>query len=423
MNTQQVRAADLPAQQRMILMRRAQDALKRDPNNLEIMLTVAGLHAADGNSEAALDLLQRALSKRKKNPEILRRLVSVSKEVRLFKLARKYARKLCEVEPRNAENFRTYGRILEISGAPLQAATALEKANLLDPGDADTLSAIGRCHSNLGDPEQARHYYAKALELDPEHTMALYGLATAKKFDSGEADSFATAAVKAAQDEPDAVTKSLLLFAAGKTMDDCRRYDEAFDFFVQANRLRLPETGDRNYMNPIRNAIEVMTRDFFATRHNTGLPTTRPIFVLGMPRSGTTLTESICAAHSQVTAGDELDLMTTACKSLSNYSPEPAVFRRNLVSLSPEAIREGAQGYLDRAEVLVGKVPHFTDKMPHNFLNIGMIRLFFPNARIIHVRRHPLDNCLSLFSNSMRQFHNDYKSDLKSLGLYYLQYL
>jgi hypothetical protein len=97
-------------------------------------------------------------------------------------------------------------------------------------------------------------------------------------------------------------------------------------------------------------------------------------------------------------------------------------FRKNMEGLSRAQITGMAREYLEKTKPAHGKTPHFTDKLPHNFVHIGLISVLFPEARIIHVRRHPIDNCLSLYANSMTKFHNTYKSKLSNLGIYYRHY-
>ncbi len=424
MSVQQVAASQIPTSQRIFLLRQAEAEIARNPKNVEALLTAAGIRGSQDDIEGAIALLLKAHALRKKDPVILQRLVGALKEAKAGKLARRYGRKLCEIEPGKAENHRLYAKLLEESGAPLAAIAAYAKADRLEPGNAATLTEIGRCHGMAGDHKSAIKCYRRALAVNPRFSLALYRLGTAHKFASEEeARPHVDNALAAAQRETDDLEKSMLYYTAGKAMDDTGQYDEAFSHFRTANELRACDRSDKVFV-PFRNMTQCVTREFLAMRKDFGLAAeTRPIFVLGMPRSGTTLTESLCGAHSGVTAGDELDLMSAICKSLGADSGDVDIFRRSVETLTRKDSREIAQDYLNRARLIAGDTPHFTDKLPHNFMYVGLIALFFPDAKIIHVRRHPLDNCLSLYSNSMRRLHNSYKSELTTLGLYYRQYL
>ena len=261
MNVQDVKAADLPVMQRMALMRRAQDELKRNPRNIDAILTVAGLLGAEGDVEGAVPWLQKALALRKKDPDILQRLMAAANDAKLYKEARKYARKLCEVEPRNAENHRNHGKLLEETGAARQAIEAYQKAERLDPGSAGTSAAIGRCHSYLGEHDLAREFFNKALKIDRINATALYGLATAQKFSSGDVDEYLANAGEAANLETEKVARSMLLFSMGKALEDTKRFDEAFEHFAEANTLRAPED-DKLDLRQFTNTLAAFRRDF-----------------------------------------------------------------------------------------------------------------------------------------------------------------
>ncbi|MFZ1815266.1 MAG: sulfotransferase [Rhizobiaceae bacterium] len=415
-------ASSLNTMQRMTLMRRAREALQRNPKNVDALTTLASLHAADGALLEALDCLVRALALRKKDPDILNRLVSCASDAKLHAKAKMYARKLCDVQPRNPDNWVKYGQILQSSGNPQQAIKAFEMVHRLDPADPDCLENIGRCHANMGDHDEAARWYEKALEKDPNHTMALYGLGNDRKFQPELVDPYLERLLPAIEAEADKAARAILCYSAGKVLDDTRRHDEAFPWYRQANDLRLPAE-PKDFRHTFDNLVGSVTREFLSSRKDWGVATSQPVFIFGMPRSGTTLTESICAAHSSVTAADELEYMTVLWQSFGRDSDQAGGFRASLERMTQKEVHGVGEAYLNLSKQVSGETPHFTDKMPHNFINAGLIRLAFPNARLIHVRRHPLDNCLSLYFNSMRAYHNDYKTDLTRLGLYYRQYL
>lgn len=412
---------EMPLPQRMALMRQAEAELKRNPKNVEAMLAVAGIAGIEDSLDKATFWLKKALTLRKKDPEILRKLISATYSARDFNAARKYARKLCELDARNPDSHDIQGIVLEQMGQPKQAAISFARAAKLSPENARLVLSQARCHQMLGEHETAEKLFHEALKINPHSADALYGIGAARKFGPEEADTHAEKVEKAAAQTQDDLEKIQLYFSAGKVLNDGGRYTRAFWFYQQANDLA--EYQEREELWPqFKNLREGFTREFTKLRANWGLDTTKPIFIVGMPRSGTTLTESICGAHPKITAGDELPILPAICNALGRDSPMPGKFAQNLEEIPPQGVADMANDYLRRTRTAAGETPHFTDKMPHNFLNVGLIALLFPKARILHVRRHPLDNCVSLFSNSMTKMHNTYKSDLKTLGLYYRQY-
>jgi len=415
-------ARDYTASQRLALIRAAREALRRDPRNVEALLAVAGLLGVDRNFGEAIPLLEKAHALRKREPDILRRLVGACNDAGNFPLGRKYAKKLVELEPRVAQNHKTYGLMTEMLGFPAAAIEAYLRADALAPGSPETQHDIGRCHGMTGEHEKAQAAYLRALELDPTYGLALFSYSSSHKFTPGEVDDFVARIGKAIPLAKDPAIHANLHYAAGKALDDAGRADEAFPWFVRANDLRRPEE-PANLTAPFVNTIEAFSRDFVRSRTGFGLATRQPIFVLGMPRSGTTLTESLCAGHSKVTAGDERTVLNAIAKNMGRDSGVAGAYAGNLRSLAPAEFRQLGEEYLRQTRAIAGTTPHFTDKLPHNFLNIGLIGLILPDAAIVHCRRHPLDNCLSLYQNSLQRFHNDYKTDLIRLGMHYRQYL
>ncbi len=416
---------DLTAMQRMAMMRHAEAVLKRDPRNVDALVTMASLVAADRSAVQALDYLKRALAVKKSHPELLRRTVACCLDAKLYQDARKFCRKLCEVEPRNGENWRSYGYVQEQVGNPAAAIEAYEKALKLLPQMPSILHDIGRCHGLAGDHAKALAFYEECVRRDPTYGIALYSLAASRKFTSADAEQFVAKLDSAIANEKDPVMLANLEFAAGKVFDDVKKPDDAFPRFKAANAKRTPEKPQSFHF--ARNLIAAFDKPMLERKFRVvaqkPAQTQMPIFVFGMPRSGTTLTESLCGAHSKVSAGDEQTFMSYYLKHLGRDHADKAAFVANIAKLTPADLDDLAQDYLKRCGHLAQGKPHFTDKLPHNFQSVGLIHILYPSAGMIHVRRHPLDNCLSLFSNSMQPFHNDYKTDLTQLGLYYRQYL
>ncbi|MEZ5872483.1 MAG: sulfotransferase [Nitratireductor sp.] len=418
----QTTARDLTTMQRMSMMRQAEAILQRDPHRVDALLTMASLVGMEHSTTQAIGFLKRALAVRKKDTDILQRLVSATLDSELYDEARKYNRKLCELEPRNPNHLRSMGLIHENQGRSQQAIEYFNRALKLQPGSAKLYHDIGRAYSLAGEHQRSIDYYTMSIKADPDYGMALYSLSSAKKFTADEATEFVSLASGAAERNNDAVLQANLNYACGKVLDDAQKPDEAFAFFAKANALRVPNGGCK--VPPfLRNSVDAFSRAKLESRKLDGHPSRQPIFILGMPRSGTTLTESLCGAHSLVTAGDEQKYMTTYSNHFGRDSDVEGAYRQNLEKLTSSEIRELADDYLMRCAGIAGNTPHFTDKLPHNFINVGFIAMMFPNAKIIHVRRHPIDNCFSIFSNSMQDFHNRYKADMTNLGIYYRQYL
>jgi hypothetical protein len=204
-------------------------------------------------------------------------------------------------------------------------------------------------------------------------------------------------------------------FALGKICDDQRDFATAFRHYDAANRLeRRHARFDRAaHARAVDAAIKTFTTDFFASRAALGSASSRPVFIIGMPRSGTTLVEQILARHSRVFGAGELEFWMRQYARLGVSS---------IVQLDRDRSSALAAAYLAELEGLDASADFVTDKMPHNFLCLGLVHLVFPSARIVHCRRNPVDTCLSIYFQKFTRAHG-YASDLDDLAFYYREYL
>ena len=417
-------AKELSAMQRNALMQRAEAEIGRNPRNVAALLTIADLFCAEKSQASAMSVLLKALAIQKKNPAVLQRLVSLGNDMDNMAAARKYARKMIEIEPGNARNHQSLGLILETMGNPAEAIEAFKRADRLEPHQAQTLHDIGRCYGLQGEHEKAVDYFRKALEIDPHYALALYNYAVSRKFTRQEADDLVARSTQAAGQDgvrADPGVHANLHFGMGKVLDETGRHAEAFLQFEKANALRDPKR-DTVPTGVFLNTMAAFSRETFIRFQGLGNGSDKPVFILGMPRSGTTLAESLCGGHSKIAAGDEQVFFGLYSSELGSHARAPDAYRKAVDQLSGPKLVELGNRYLAAMKYIAGDCVHFTDKLPHNFLNIGLISLIFPKAKIILCRRHPLDNCLSLYSNSMGVYHQQYKTDLTRLGLYFRQY-
>lgn len=407
---------------RLRLIHQLEFRLKQNPKDAEAHYTIGSLLAEEKRLDAAIEHLLKALSLDKKNLDIIGQTAETYRQKRDYINARKYARKLVEAKPRELRYLLGLADILEQCGTPDQALKHYDKALSISPNHIPALEQRAMCLRAMGRMQEADEAYARIRLIDPNHPHALYLETTTHKYTAEEAPAMDANIREALKLTDDSIDKANLNYAGGKVWQDAGDHDKAFAYFMAANEERRKERSS-DPLNPMRNCMAVFTKAFFNARKHYGHESDRPIFILGMPRSGTTLTESLCGAHSKVTAADEQIYIGRMQDSLGSELREPDKFRERLEGMQPGDVLDFAERYLGYLKPLAGNTPHFTDKMPHNFDRMGLIRLMFPNAKIIHVRRHPVDNCVSLYTNSMTAFHNAYKSDLTMLGLYYRQYL
>jgi len=217
----------------------------------------------------------------------------------------------------------------------------------------------------------------------------------------------------------DTTEKQALMYAAADTLDKLSRYDEAMVYYQKANAsvdIKCNRDAHIKYHN---NIIQCFSRTALKEFPHATTESSRPVFVLGMPRSGTTLTEQILATHSDVYGAGELDYIKKIENSILDSDSGVGDRLQAIVSdLTENTLTEHARTYLDKINKLDNKARYVVDKMPNNFIQIGLISLLFPDARIIHCRRNALDNCLSIYFQSFIWSH-DYAVDLSDIGFYY----
>jgi len=290
----------------------------------------------------------------------------------------------------------TAARLFEIKALVLEgnigaAEQLLRKLIALDPASGEAESALADVLVTLGRFEEGVQHFEHALELDPRLYSAWLGLARARRFT--EADRPRIARLSALLELPDLgdQPRMVLNFARGKILDDLNDYGEAMRCFDAANHIRDRSAGfDRaGFAARVDRLIGRFTPDFLARESEIGTSDETPLLILGMPRSGTTLVEQIVSRHPAIAAGDEV-IFWTNHGAVWEAAEGPG--------FTPEAARALARDYLAVLRRLGPSAARVTDKLPFNFLRLGLIHLLLPRARIIHCRRNPLDTCLSIYS-------------------------
>jgi len=269
--------------------------------------------------------------------------------------------------------------------------------------------------------EAAEDSFRRALSLDSTNLGARLALAQVKKVKKGD-ENMAALIQEAENVETMLETKAMSLhFALGKCYNDTKQYDLAMPHFLAGCRLKRKRTqydADNNDLI-CRNICEFFRHETIEKLSGEGCPSDLPIFILGMPRSGTTLTEQIIASHPLVHGAGELpDLLTLAATARNNGTEG---YPLSLTGITRQELREMGERYVEGLRIRNPQARHITDKMPANFHCVGLIHLMLPHAKIIHVKRNPVDTCLSGFTNLFnKSLHHSY--DLTEMGRYYRNY-
>jgi hypothetical protein len=262
--------------------------------------------------------------------------------------------------------------------------------------------------------------------LVPTVGEAYYSLANLKTFRFDEADVQAMRAHLASTgiNNEDRVQ---FHFAIGKALEDSRAYAESFAHYAAGNKLKLARVGydPAATTASVRRAKQLFNKEFFTSRDGLGATAADPIFIVGLPRAGSTLVEQILASHSSVEGTMELsDIMAMAARLGGPCERgQESLYPEVLAGMSGEECRALGDSYIEQTRIQrKTKKPFFIDKMPNNFLHIGLIRLALPNAKIIDARRHPMACCFSGFKQNFAQGQR-YTYSLEHIGRYYRDYV
>ena len=301
-------------------------------------------------------------------------------------------------------------------GRGQQAKAELEKALAANEAFLPAWLNLGNLYEDWGQVEKARHAYERALDSAPNNARATARLAAIDTHFGRAAD--VVPRLRAAIANTSGADAAELGFALGEALDALGNYDEAFAAFQRANDAAREATTPEMRYKPEhgQELIDSLIRVFPLPAEARVAAEQPPIFICGMFRSGSTLAEQILGRHSQVISGGELDFLPVLVATEFQPYPETAV------RLSTERLQELGAAYLEQINALHPKYQLITDKRPDNFLHIGLIKAMFPRAKIVHTRRHPLDNILSI--NAV-YFHDNisYGFDLAETAHWYHQYI
>lgn len=337
-----------------------------------------------------------------------------------------HVEQLLAKEPRNP-GYRSLEAAVLVNVGDYSKSIAIYEMVLAEfPQQAKLWMSYGHSLRTAGRQADSIAAYRRAISLEPTLGEAWYSLANLKTFRFNDTD---VAALRTAL-ESDRLSDDDRLhfeFSLGKALEDARLYESSFVHYARGNSIRARAhvySAEEN-SKYVRRAQALFTREFFATRAGSGVPARDPIFIVGLPRAGSTLLEQILASHSQVEGTMELpDIPQIARQIAGNERDDVETgFLQALAALGADELRALGQRYLDGTRVFrKAGAPFFVDKMPNNCLYVGLIHLILPNARIIDARRHPLGCCFSCFKQHFARGQN-FTYGLEDIGSYYRDYV
>ena len=328
-----------------------------------------------------------------------------------------------ELEPKNPEAWGGLGNAYSAAMYPDKAVEAFARATELSPQMAEPQAGYAHALKTVGDQVGALKAFRAAIAARPGFGQAYWSMANLKifKFEEREVEEMLR------QLERDDLLEAAAIpihFALGKAFEDKKEFDNAWHHYHTGNQIqRMTVSHDPLDLEYRFKAVrEVFDQEFVDERSGNGHDRPDPIFIVGLPRSGSTLVEQILASHSQVEGTAELPVLGRLAQSIGRYRTDAVRYPESVVDLRKKDWRGYGIQYMEESQrYRETERPFFTDKLPNNFPFVGLIHLILPNAKIINARRHPFDSCLGGYKQLFGQGQN-FTYDMLDLAHYYQQY-
>jgi tetratricopeptide (TPR) repeat protein len=400
------------------------DFLHDDPTNVMAIRLLAEIGMKVGVYSDAENLLERCLELAPDFSMARLNYAQVLERREKLDQALVQVDKLLEAEPEKFTLLVLRGAILTKLGDFEQALPLYEYLLANFPARPRISMFYGHALKTIGEQQKAIDAYRQAISLQPSFGDAWWSLGNLKTFRFDEND------IEAMRGE---ISKKCgrddflnLCFALGKALEGHERYDESFHYYQLGNNIKEKLSGYQadDTEQAVRRLKTVCDEEFFSAAEGQGYLSPDPIFIIGLPRSGSTLLEQMLASHSQVDGTKELGFILAIVRRLGGKKKKSDVSRypEILAELGASQLHELGQEYINRSRIHRGTAPFFIDKMPNNFLHVGLINLILPNAKIIDARRHPMASCFSCYTQHFARGQS-FTYGLTNIGRYYRDYV
>ena len=396
--------------------------LTRNPGNVSAMRLWAALGIREKRYPEAEALLRQAVKVAPGFSRAWSDLCGAQLEQEKFDEVIENAKQLIKLNPNSAEGHVWLAAGTAADGRHSAAIAAYDKALEVDPTHVGAMCGKGNALRTIGDQDGAIAAYRSSIEANPLYAEAYWSLANLKtfRFDDQEVDDMLALV---GDDRIPTDGQVQLNNALGLEFEAREDYDRAFEFIDRGNVLRR----DREFYDRVENeertdlAIESFTPQFIEDNAGHGYPDPAPIFIVGLPRSGSTLLEQILSSHTSVDGTHELPELGKTIRGNPKLVDPGVRYPTSVTTIDADGYFQLGREYMERTRRYRGDCPFFTDKNPNNFVHVGLIHLILPNAKIINARRHPLDSCFGSYKQLFAQ-GQPFTYDLVELGEYYLQY-
>jgi len=400
-------------------------ALKNNAENIDAMRFLAMVYH-DQNKKLldAEALLRRAISIAPDFHQALANLGRVLVDNNKFQEAIEIYERLVGLKPNDDDAWAGYGRALAQAGRVREAEEVYRKSLAIEPQAPGIHMARAHMLKTLGDQPGALEAYRKSIQYNPALGESYWSMANLKVFQFAD-DEVRAMERQLASDDLQEEPRIHFLFALGKAYEDRQDYRQAWQHYHEGNQLKRSNVIYDPVENEqhLRRIRDVYSKELLQANEGAGHAAPDPIFIVGLPRTGSTLVEQILASHSQVEGTAELPNLGAIANGTGKYRPDGLAYPDTLATLTQRDFASYGREYLRQvARHRVLGTPFFIDKMPNNFIHVGWIKLILPNAKIINTRRHPMDSLLGVYKQLFAK-GQDFTYDMLELAEFYRCYV
>ena len=399
--------------------------LKKNPTHTYAMSLLSEIANRLGYFDDAEFLLEKAVEFKPNDGDLRMQYAAILRKKQKFAKTMEQVNILCDQYPDNFIYQAQKASEIMQNGDHAQAIKMFDGILNKNPYNFSTHTSKGHAQKTLGETDKAIKSYQSAYQIKPDHGEAYFSLANLKTY-SFNLDELNSMREQAKRVDLSLRDKSYFHFALAQACESIGEYEEAFFHLEKGNKIKNDQSkySIERMDAELQAQIDVCNEDFFKDLGNGGHSTKDPIFILGLPRAGSTLIEQILASHSMIDGTLELPNILSIAQSLrgDDIYGKLGNYPKSMKSLSLEQRESFGKSFIEDTRMHRKDAPMFTDKMPNNFRHIGLIHLIMPNAKIIDARRYPLDCCFSMFKQLFAQ-GQEFSYGLAEAGSYYRSYV
>jgi tetratricopeptide (TPR) repeat protein len=400
-------------------------AIQQNPRYIEAHNNLAQLLSAQKQEVEALRILGEALKFAPKNIQTLLLTAKIQLRRNNLQAAEQATKLALQEEPENPEALTVLGQIFHETDRYDEAIEVLDRALKKNPDNPEALNFYGVALKSVGRLDEAREHILKALKINDAMYGAYANLNDLVDFSEGVGEELFNRMEAIFESVPNQEADPFLAlhFAYAKALDDRGQHEKALEHYITGGKMKraqldYKESDTHGFFDSIRAAFP---KEAFENRKFEGLDDERPVFIVGMPRSGSTLLEQILSSHPDVYGAGEVKYLSRALGQLRDRFPSLPKYPEMVSKITPAQLDIVAKNYQQALSQGAGGAKRITDKLLTNYFFVGLINLLFPKAKVVHTRRDPVDTCLSGFT---KLFKDDmpHSYDLSELGRYYGKY-